>query len=145
MRLGLYELLFSDGTPDHAAVDQAVELVKAAEAAHAAGFVNAVLRRAARERAELTAALLDDDSTPEAAAVAHSVAALAGADVVGGARAGERRAALLAACNEPAEIAMRVDPRRGERERERRPGAAARGWRRVRAPRPAPGRWRRRS
>ena len=50
LRLGLYELLFADGTPDHAAVDQAVELVKKAGAAHAAGLVNAVLRRAARER-----------------------------------------------------------------------------------------------
>src|SRR6476620_7546718 len=30
LRLGLYELLFADATPDHAAVDQAVELVKAA-------------------------------------------------------------------------------------------------------------------
>ena len=30
LRLGLYELLFADGTPDHAAVDQAVELVKSA-------------------------------------------------------------------------------------------------------------------
>ena len=28
LRLGLYELLFADATPDHAAVDQAVELVK---------------------------------------------------------------------------------------------------------------------
>ena len=46
LRLGLYELLFADGTPDHAAVDQAVELVKGAGAAHASGLVNAVLRRA---------------------------------------------------------------------------------------------------
>ena len=72
LRLGLYELLFADGTPDHAAVDQAVELVKGAGAAHASGLVNAVLRRAAREREQLTAALLGDDSTPERAAVAHS-------------------------------------------------------------------------
>jgi len=72
LRLGLYELLFADATPDHAAVDQAVELVKTADAAHAAGFANAILRRAIRERAQLTAALLDDDSTPAAAAVAHS-------------------------------------------------------------------------
>src|SRR6476469_7269509 len=50
LRLGLYELLFADATPDHAAVDQAVELVKTAGAAHASGLVNAVLRRAARER-----------------------------------------------------------------------------------------------
>ena len=107
LRLGLYELLFADATPDHAAVDQAVELVKGAGAAHAAGLVNAVLRRAVRERAELTAALLGDESTPEAAAVAHSAPAwLAqmwwrelGPD---GARS------LLAACNEPAEVAMRA-------------------------------------
>lgn len=110
LRLGLYELLFSDGTPDHAAVDQAVELAKGAGAAHASGLVNAVLRRAARERAELAAALLEDDSSPEAAAIAHSAPAwLArmwwrelGADAA-------RR--LLAACNEPAEVAMSVSPR----------------------------------
>ena len=72
LRLGLYELLFADGTPDHAAVDQAVELVKIAKAAHAAGFINAILRRAAREREQLTESLLGDDSTAEAAAVAHS-------------------------------------------------------------------------
>ena len=72
LRLGLYELLFADATPDHAAVDQAVELVKRAGAAHAAGLVNAVLRRAARERAGLVDSLLGDDSTPAAAAVAHS-------------------------------------------------------------------------
>ena len=39
LRLGLYELLFADGTPEHAAVDQAVELVKHAGAGHAAGLV----------------------------------------------------------------------------------------------------------
>ena len=72
LRLGIYELLFADGTPDHAAVDQAVELVKRAGAAHASGLVNAVLRRAAREREALAESLLGDDSTPEAAAVAHS-------------------------------------------------------------------------
>src|SRR6185312_8117836 len=70
LRLGLYELLFSDATPDHAAVDQAVELVKGSDAAHASGLVNAVLRRAVRERAELTESLLGDDSTAESAAVA---------------------------------------------------------------------------
>src|SRR4051794_28248431 len=72
LRLGLYELLFADGTPDHAAVDQAVELVKGTDAVHASGFVNAILRRAARERQALRAALLEDDTTPEAAAIAHS-------------------------------------------------------------------------
>jgi 16S rRNA (cytosine967-C5)-methyltransferase len=109
LRLGLYELLFADATPDHAAVDQAVELVKRAGAAHAAGLVNAVLRRAARERAQLTEALLGDDSTPETAAVAHSappwLAQMWWREL--GADSARR---LLAACNEPPEIAYRTTP-----------------------------------
>ena len=115
LRLGLYELLFADATPDHAAVDQAVELTKGAGAAHASGLVNAVLRRAARERDQLIAALLEDDSTPEAAAVAHSAPlwlARMWWEELG--RDGAR--SLLAACNEPAEVAMRVNALRAGRE-----------------------------
>jgi 16S rRNA (cytosine967-C5)-methyltransferase len=108
LRLGLYELLFADATPDHAAVDQAVELVKRAGAAHASGFVNAVLRRAAREREGLTASLLGDDSTPELAAVAHS-APLWLARMWWGELGAEATRSLLAACNAPAETAMRVN------------------------------------
>ncbi|HJZ36675.1 MAG TPA: transcription antitermination factor NusB, partial [Solirubrobacterales bacterium] len=107
LRLGLYELLFADGTPDHAAVDQAVELVKIAKAGHASGFVNAILRRAAREREVLTADLLGDDSTPEAAATAHS-APLWLARMWWEELGPEAARALLAACNEPAEVAMRA-------------------------------------
>jgi 16S rRNA (cytosine967-C5)-methyltransferase len=107
LRLGLYELLFADGTPDHAAVDQAVELVKIAKAGHASGFVNAILRRAAREREELTAALLGDDSTPEAAATAHS-APLWLARMWWEELGAEAARSVLAACNEPAEVAMRA-------------------------------------
>jgi 16S rRNA (cytosine967-C5)-methyltransferase len=113
--LGLYELLFADGTPDHAAVDQAVELVKGAGAAHAAGLVNAVLRRAGRERGELSEALLGDDSTPERAAVAHS-APLWLAQMWWQELGEEVARALLASCNEPAELALRLDPPGGERE-----------------------------
>jgi 16S rRNA (cytosine967-C5)-methyltransferase len=107
LRLGLYELLFADATPDHAAVDQAVESLKPAGAGHASGLVNAVLRRAARERDDLTAELLDDDSTPERAAIAHSVPVWLARmwwDELG---ADDARS-LLAACNDPAEIALRV-------------------------------------
>lgn len=118
LRLGLYELLFADATPDHAAVDQAVELVKGAGAAHAAGLVNAVLRRAARERAELTAALLGDDSTPELAAVAHS-APLWLVKMWWEELGAEGARAMLAACNRPAEVAMRVNTLRSD------PGAVA--------------------
>lgn len=107
LRLGLYELLFAAGTPDHAAVDQAVELVKQARAGHAAGLVNAVLRRAARERQRLIGELLGDDSTPETATVAHSAPlwlARMWWEELGAADA----RSLLAACNEPAEVAMRA-------------------------------------
>ena len=47
LRLGLYELLYLQGAPDRAVVDDAVELAKGAGRGH--GLVNAVLRRATRE------------------------------------------------------------------------------------------------
>jgi 16S rRNA (cytosine967-C5)-methyltransferase len=115
LRLGLYELLFADGTPDHAVVDQAVELTKSAGAAHAAGLVNAVLRRAGREREKLTTTLLGDDSTPETAAVAHS-APLWLARMWWEELGPEAARALLAACNEPAELGLCVNTLRGDRE-----------------------------
>jgi 16S rRNA (cytosine967-C5)-methyltransferase len=108
LRLGVYELLFADGTPDHAAVDQAVELVKRAGAPHASGFVNAVLRRVGREREALVEALLSDDSTPESAAVKHS-APLWLAQMWWRELGPENARSLLAACNEPQESAFRVN------------------------------------
>jgi 16S rRNA (cytosine967-C5)-methyltransferase len=108
LRLGMYELLFSDATPDHAAVDQAVELSKRAGAAHASGVVNAVLRRAIRERRALTESLLSDDSTPEKAAAVHS-APLWLAQLWWRELGAEDARSLLAACNEPAERAFRVN------------------------------------
>ena len=115
LRLGLYELLFADGTPDHAAVDQAVELVKRAGAPHASGFVNAVLRRASREREALAEALLTDDSTPEAAAVKYS-APLWLAQMWWRELGPEEARSLLAACNEPPEAAFRVNTLSTDRE-----------------------------
>lgn len=115
LRLGLYELLFADATPDHAAVDQAVELLKRAGAPHAAGFANAVLRRAVRERDGLTASLLGDDSTPERAAIAHSVPRWL-AEMWWEELGSQAARSLLAAVNEPAEVAMRVNVLRGGRE-----------------------------
>ena len=73
LRLGLYEVLFEAGA-DHAAVGEAVELAKGggrgARRRAAAGLVNAVLRRAARERDELLDGL--DDASPGHAATALS-------------------------------------------------------------------------
>jgi 16S rRNA (cytosine967-C5)-methyltransferase len=129
LRLGLYELLFADATPDHAAVDQAVELVKGADAAHASGLVNAVLRRAVREREGLTKDLLGDDSTAAAAAVADSAPQWL-AEMWWRELGEEAARSTLAACNERAEVAMRVNPLRAERDavlaRLREAGAEAR-------------------
>lgn len=50
LRLGAYQLLELDRVPTHAAVTTAVDLAKRALGSRSAGFVNAVLRRLARER-----------------------------------------------------------------------------------------------
>ncbi|HNL62228.1 MAG TPA: transcription antitermination factor NusB, partial [Solirubrobacterales bacterium] len=110
LRLGIFELLFSDGTPDHAAVDQAVSLVRAAGADHAAGFANALLRRTLRERDSLTEKLADD-STPGKAAIAHSIPdwlARLWWEELGP----DRARALMAASNRPSERAVRVNTAR---------------------------------
>jgi 16S rRNA (cytosine967-C5)-methyltransferase len=113
LRLGLYELLYAGATPDHAAVDQAVELAKRAKPGRGSGLVNAVLRRAARERAAIID-VLADDSTPERAAIAHSAPdwlVRLWWDELG---PGEARS-LLAAANHPAETALRTNLLRGDR------------------------------
>lgn len=48
--VGLYQLFYLDRVPDYAAVDGAVAAAKRLAGPQAAGWVNAVLRRAARER-----------------------------------------------------------------------------------------------
>jgi 16S rRNA (cytosine967-C5)-methyltransferase len=122
LRLGLYELLFSE-TAEHAAVDQAVELAKAgmrrsggarARARAASGFVNAILRRAAAERDELLAGL--DDATPPGAAIAHSYPEWLAEMWWSELGAAEARL-LMAAMNEPAETALRVNTLRAEPDR----------------------------
>lgn len=44
LRAGVYQLLYMDSVPDHAAVAESVELVRHLRKAQAAGFVNGVLR-----------------------------------------------------------------------------------------------------
>ncbi len=53
IRIGLYQILFLDKVPDHAAINESVMLVQRAKKTSAKGFVNAVLRRATRETVEL--------------------------------------------------------------------------------------------
>jgi 16S rRNA (cytosine967-C5)-methyltransferase len=105
VRLGLFELLYLRGSADHAAVNETVELVKRTRP-HAAGFVNAVLRRGAREGLGALNAL--DDRTPETAAVMHSVPVWLASKWW--AELGEETArALLRIVNQPAESALRVN------------------------------------
>jgi 16S rRNA (cytosine967-C5)-methyltransferase len=105
LRLGLTQLLLLGGVAEHAAVDESVRLVKR-DAPRAAGLVNAVLRRATRDGAAILAGL--DDVTPEGAAVLRSVPAWLARmwfDELGA----QSARALLAAVNEPAESALRVN------------------------------------
>jgi 16S rRNA (cytosine967-C5)-methyltransferase len=112
LRLGIYELLFADATPDYAAVDQAVELSKRSKGGRrGAGLVNAVLRRVASEGAEIVAGL--DDSTPEGAAVRHSYPAWL-AHMWWAEHGAESARSLMRAMNEPAESAFRVNLLRAE-------------------------------
>jgi 16S rRNA (cytosine967-C5)-methyltransferase len=105
LRLGLYQLAYADRVPAHAAVGETVELVKR-ESPGGAKLVNAVLRRGAREAPALVAAL--GDGTPAAAALRHSypewIAALWW-EALGP----DSARALMAAGNEPAEAALRVN------------------------------------
>jgi len=49
LRMGVYQLLFLDRIPQYAAIDESVELTKRVRKRSAAGFVNAVLRKIAKE------------------------------------------------------------------------------------------------
>jgi 16S rRNA (cytosine967-C5)-methyltransferase len=115
LRLGMYELLFSDATPAHAAVDQAVELAKGDGGRRrraGASLVNAVLRRAAASE-DLLAGL--DDATPEGAAARHSypewLARMWWSEL-----GPDDSRSLMAAMNEPAETALRVNTLRADPE-----------------------------
>jgi len=54
LRLGLYQLFFLDSVPDHAAVNESVELAKKHGYNGVSGLVNAVLRRAIRDRSKIS-------------------------------------------------------------------------------------------
>jgi 16S rRNA (cytosine967-C5)-methyltransferase len=105
LRVGLFQLLFLDGIAEHAAVNESVELAKLGGSA-GSRLVNAVLRRALREGPAILSQL--DDSTPERAAILHSVPVWL-AEQWWRELGGDEARALLERINDPAESALRVN------------------------------------
>jgi len=105
LRLGAYQLGYLEGVPAHAAVNESVELVRAAGLERAVAFTNAVLRRLSGGIRGLLDELPED--SPTAAALKHSYP-----DWVAEAwwrELGEEEAlALMRAQNEPPETAVRT-------------------------------------
>ena len=105
LRLGAYQLAFAEGIPRHAAVNETVELVRAARFERAVPFTNAVMRRLADGIRPLLAAL--PETTPAEAALKHSypdwVAELWWEELGAG-----EALALMRAQNEPPETVVRL-------------------------------------
>lgn len=106
LRIGLYQILFLDKIPVSAAVNESVELAKASGRGSAAGLVNAVLRRAARERDHLPPipdkdhiAYLSTKYSQPRWLVKRLTALL-----------GEETESFLAADNTPAPLTIQVNP-----------------------------------
>jgi 16S rRNA (cytosine967-C5)-methyltransferase len=105
LRLGVFQLAYLDRVPPHAAVTESVELAKA-DRPRAAGLVNAVLRRAARDAKSLLTAL--PEATPAQAALRHSHPEWI-AELWWEALGPDTARALMAAGNEPAEAVVRAN------------------------------------
>ena len=110
LQLGVFQILFADGIPPHAAVSESVELARREIGARATGLVNAVLRRIAREGPEWYAALPEE--TPEDAALRHSLPDWI-AELWFGAYGEQRARALCAAANRAPALSLWPNPLRG--------------------------------
>jgi 16S rRNA (cytosine967-C5)-methyltransferase len=108
LRMGLYQLRFLSRIPASAAVNESVKLVRAAGLRSAAGFTNAVLRRATREPDYDPAKNVSDPIEKLAIETSHPRWLLdRWADALGLEEAG----ALARANNEPAPVAFRFTAR----------------------------------
>jgi 16S rRNA (cytosine967-C5)-methyltransferase len=105
LRLAGYQLGWVEGVPRYAAVNESVELVRAAGLARAVAFTNAVARRLADGIAGLLAALPEDDAA--GAALTHSYPDWV-ADVWWRDLGADGARALMRAQNEPAETVVRL-------------------------------------
>jgi 16S rRNA (cytosine967-C5)-methyltransferase len=108
LRLGAYQLGFTD-VPVHAAVNETVELVRAARLERAVPFSNAVMRRLSEGLPSLLDGLAED--TPSAAALTHSYPDWV-AELWWRALGAEQAVALMRAQNEPPERVVRLNRRK---------------------------------
>jgi len=108
LRLGAYQLAFSE-VAAHAAVNESVELVRAAGLGRAVAFTNAVLRRLALGLRELIDAL--PGGSPAEAALLHSYPDWV-AETWWRELGREEALALMRAQNEPPETVVRRNPRK---------------------------------
>jgi 16S rRNA (cytosine967-C5)-methyltransferase len=108
LRLGAYQLGFTD-VPVHAAVNETVELVRAARLERAVAFSNAVMRRLSEGLPRLLSGLPED--TPAAAALKHSYPDWV-AELWWETLGPEQALALMAAQNEPSERVVRLNRRK---------------------------------
>jgi 16S rRNA (cytosine967-C5)-methyltransferase len=108
LRLGAYQLAFSE-VAAHAAVNESVELVRAAGLGRAVAFANAVMRRLALGLRELVTALPED--SPANAALAHSYPDWV-AETWWRELGRDDALALMRAQNEPPETVVRLNPRK---------------------------------
>jgi 16S rRNA (cytosine967-C5)-methyltransferase len=105
LRVGAYQLLFAEGVPAHAAVNETVELCKRVAGLHTAGLANAVLRRISAAGPEWVAGL--------PVAVRHSYpdwVAEEWEEMLGA----EDAEAVMAAQNEPPELSVRMNSLRAQ-------------------------------
>jgi 16S rRNA (cytosine967-C5)-methyltransferase len=105
LRTGAYQLAFMDAVPQHAAVHETVELVRAAGLERAVAFSNAVMRRLAEGLPGLLSGL--DEETPAAAALLHSYPDWI-AEAWWRELGPDSARALMRAQNEPPETAVRT-------------------------------------
>ncbi|HIG72581.1 MAG: 16S rRNA (cytosine(967)-C(5))-methyltransferase RsmB [Myxococcales bacterium] len=114
LRVGAYQLFFSDRIPANAAVDEAVRCVRAMGLERATGLVNAVLRRLAREGDQIELPKLEDDPLDYLVHAGSLPQWLAKRWL---AQFGPEEAAKLAqTMNQPAPVAIRVNRTKTNRE-----------------------------
>lgn len=71
LRLGLYEMLFMDGTPDYAAINEAVEIAKYNLGSKSGDLVNAILRNIQRDMEKLPKPAFKDRTKLVATTFSH--------------------------------------------------------------------------